>query len=75
MYQRVPNITREEFPYIPPKPKKQYKITKSGWFKHTQVVTLLDDYDPAVDSIEDCIDLVISDDMSYETNTSNIKEL
>ena len=73
-YQHVPNIVATGT-YIPPKPKKQYKITKAGSFNHVQIVTLVDDYDPAQDSLEDCIETIVSDDWYYKTKASDIEEL
>jgi hypothetical protein len=73
-YERIPNIVATGT-YIPPKPKKQYRITKSGSFNHVQIVTLVDDYDPAQDSMEDCIETIISDDWYYKTKVSDIEEL
>lgn len=73
-YERIPNIVATGT-YVPPKPKTQYKIKEGGYYSRTRIVTVIDDYDPTVDSIEDCIDTIIKDDTYHEHNTYDVEEL
>jgi hypothetical protein len=68
-------LTDETFPHQPPKPKKQYRIKESGYYSRTRIVTVIDDYDPEVDSIEDCIDTIIKDETYHEHKSYQVDEL
>lgn len=50
------------------KSKQKYKLTKAGYFHQTQIVVLRDDYDPKIDSFEEAIEKILSDDFHKETN-------
>jgi hypothetical protein len=74
-YKKLAPVTGESFPHVPLKPKKQYRIKEGGHYSRTRIVTVIDDYDPEIDSIEDCIDTILKDDTYHEHNTYQVDEL